>query len=225
MPSSQPLAARERPAGPLSHVDRAAVAPASAEETLAFVAKRLGAAAHVLERAFACGRLRTLFNARWTMGRLLSFHTAHKLLLLAHSTDAYRELGRLVAGARAMTRRELEERYAEGFMRAFEQRATARRHTNVLQHMAGYFKDRLDPASKREMADAIEDYRRGLVPIAVPLTVVRHYVRVLDVTYLAGQRYLEPHPEELLLAAIDRCGSERPRYLDAPSATRSETPT
>ena len=77
--------------------------------------------------------------------------------------------------------------------------ATARQHTNVLQHMAGYFKDRLDRPSKSELANAIADYRRGLVPLIVPLTLVRHYVRVLDVLYLAGQLYLDPHPKELML--------------------------
>jgi uncharacterized protein YbgA (DUF1722 family) len=84
-------------------------------------------------------------------------------------------------------------------MHALAQMATPRRHTDALQHMAGYFKDRLDPASKRELAETITDYRRGLVPLVVPLTLIRHHVRTLDVAYLAGQTYLEPHPKELML--------------------------
>ena len=84
-------------------------------------------------------------------------------------------------------------------MRALAQVATTRRHANVLQHMAGHFKDQLDVASKRELAEMIADYRRGLVPLVVPLTLIRHHVRTLDVTYLAGQTYLEPHPKELML--------------------------
>jgi uncharacterized protein YbgA (DUF1722 family)/uncharacterized protein YbbK (DUF523 family) len=152
-----------------------------------------------VERVFAYWRLRGLFAARWTVGDLVRFHTAHKLLLLAHAPGADRQLGRLVAGARGVSRRDLEQRYVDGFMRVLEQMATARRHTNVLQHMAGYFKDRLDAASKRELAEAIADYRRGLVPLVVPLTLLRHHVRMLDVTYLAGQTYLQPHPKELML--------------------------
>jgi uncharacterized protein YbgA (DUF1722 family) len=77
--------------------------------------------------------------------------------------------------------------------------ATPRRHTNVLQHMLGYFKDHLDRASKAELLSAIDDYRRGLVPLIVPITLVRHYVRLHGVAYLAGQLYLEPHPKELML--------------------------
>ncbi|HET9361009.1 MAG TPA: DUF523 and DUF1722 domain-containing protein, partial [Vicinamibacterales bacterium] len=135
-----------------------------------------------VERVFAYWRLRGVFASRWTVGDLVRFHTAHKLLLLAHAPEAYRQLGRLVAGARGVSRRELEQRYVDGFMRVLAQLATARRHTNVLQHMAGYFKDRLDAASKRELAETIDDYRCGLVPLVVPLTLIRHHVRMLEVT-------------------------------------------
>jgi uncharacterized protein YbgA (DUF1722 family)/uncharacterized protein YbbK (DUF523 family) len=152
-----------------------------------------------VKRVFAYWRLRGLFDGRWTVGDLVRFHTAHKLLLLAHAPEAYRRLGRLVAGARRVSRRDLERHYVDGFMQALARLATARQHTNVLQHMAGYFKDRLDAASKRELVDAIADYRRSLVPLVVPLTLVRHHVRVLDMPYLAGQLYLDPHPKELML--------------------------
>jgi len=152
-----------------------------------------------IERVFAYWRLRGLFASRWTVGDLVRFHTAHKLLVLAHAPERYRRLGRLVAGARGMARRNLEQRYVAGLMDALAELATARRHTNVLQHMAGYFKDRLDAASKRELAGTIDDYRRGLVPLVVPLTLIRHHARTLDVAYLAGQTYLEPHPKELML--------------------------
>ena len=77
--------------------------------------------------------------------------------------------------------------------------ATPRRHANVLQHMAGYFKTFLDRGSKDELLQTIEDYRRELVPLIVPITLFRHYVRQHGVAYLAGQVYLDPHPRELML--------------------------
>jgi len=152
-----------------------------------------------VERVFAYWRVRNLFAEPWTVGDLVRFHTAHKLLLLAHASDAYRALGRLVAGACGLPRRDLERRYVDGFMRALAKVATTGRHTNVLQHMAGYFKNRLDIASKRELAESIADYRHGFVPLVVPITLIGHHVRMLDVTYLAGQIYLQPHPKELML--------------------------
>jgi uncharacterized protein YbgA (DUF1722 family) len=152
-----------------------------------------------VERVFAYWRLGDLFQARWNVGALMRFHTAHKLILLAHSPEAYRQLGRLVAGARAASRKEVQGRYTEMFMAALEVIATPRRHTNVLQHMAGYLKNSLDRDSKAELLRAIEDYRAELVPLIVPMTLLRHHVRVHDVTYLADQLYLEPHPKELML--------------------------
>ena len=152
-----------------------------------------------VERVFAYWRLRGLFARRWTLGDLVHFHTVHKLMVLAHAPAVYRRLGRLVADARGTPRRELEGRYTTAFMQALAQLATPRRHTNVLQHMAGYFKNRLDAASTRELGEVIDDYRRGLVPLIVPLTLVRHHVRIHDVRDLAGQIYLEPHPRELML--------------------------
>jgi uncharacterized protein YbgA (DUF1722 family)/uncharacterized protein YbbK (DUF523 family) len=152
-----------------------------------------------VERVFAYSRLRTLFRDKWNVGALVAFHTAHKLILMAHSPDAYQRLGRLVARARGVAALELERRYTEAFMTALTAIATPRRHTNVLQHMVGYFKDRLDRASKAELLASIEEYRAELVPLVVPITLLRHHVRVHDVSYLAGQLYLEPHPKELML--------------------------
>jgi uncharacterized protein YbgA (DUF1722 family)/uncharacterized protein YbbK (DUF523 family) len=152
-----------------------------------------------IERVFAYRRLKTFFAGRWTTGGLVALHTAHKLQLLAHSPDAYTELGRMVAGASAIARAELRDRYERGFMTALGKIATAARQVNVLQHMAGYFRDRLDAESRRELAAVIEDYRNGLVPLIVPITLVRHYVRIFEVAYLRGQVYLEPHPKELML--------------------------
>ncbi|HUE85410.1 MAG TPA: DUF1722 domain-containing protein [Vicinamibacterales bacterium] len=152
-----------------------------------------------VERVFAYWRLRGLFSRRWNLGALVAFHTAHKLILMAHSPAAYRELGRIVARARSIPRGELEHRYTEMFMSALTVIATPRRHANVLQHMAGYFKEHLDAESRRELGAAIADYRRGFVPLVVPMTLLRHHVRVHGIAYLAGQRYLAPHPKELML--------------------------
>ena len=152
-----------------------------------------------IERAFAYRRLKDLFAARWTVGSLVAFHTSHKMSLLSHSTTAYQELGRLVAGAAGRPRTELREQYAELFMKTLALPATVRRHTNVLMHMAGHLKSQVDAESKRELAACIDDYRTGLVPLVVPLTLIAHYVRVHDVKYLAGQTYLRPHPRELML--------------------------
>jgi len=152
-----------------------------------------------LVRLFAYRRLRALFRGRWRVRDLVAFHTAHKLQLLAHTPKAYAALGRLVAEAKRLPRRELRERYEHDFMAALARRATPGRNTNVLQHMAGHLRDGLTDADRAELAEVIEDYRRGSLPLVVPLTLLRHHARRLEVDYLLGQVYLDPHPKELLL--------------------------
>jgi uncharacterized protein YbbK (DUF523 family) len=88
-----------------------------------------------IERVFAYDRLRELFDGRWTLGALVTFHAAHKMVLLAHSAGASRALGRLVAGARTMPRAALRRQYEEGFMGTLARPATTKRHTHVLMHM------------------------------------------------------------------------------------------
>lgn len=152
-----------------------------------------------VERVFVHVRLKELFSARWTVGDLVAFHTAHKLQLMSHSVEQHRRLGRLVAGARSLPRAELSAAYASDLMTALTQLATTRKHANVLQHAAGHLKQVLAHDDRAELRGLIDDYRARLVPLIVPITLIRHHVRRLDVTYLAGQSYLEPHPKELML--------------------------
>jgi uncharacterized protein YbgA (DUF1722 family)/uncharacterized protein YbbK (DUF523 family) len=155
-----------------------------------------------VERLFAYRRVKRLFAAkasRWTVGDLVAFHTAEKLLLMAHDPPAYVALGRLVAAAKGRPRAEVAAAYAATFMGGLKKLATTRKHANVLAHMAGYFKKSLDAGDRAELHATIEDFRLGLVPLVVPLALFRHHVRRQGVAYLAGQTYLEPHPKELML--------------------------
>ncbi len=152
-----------------------------------------------VERVFAYRRLTALFAARWTVGDVVRFHTAHKLTLMAHSPVAYRELGRLVADAKATPRQAFATEYQTRFMRALAIIATPKRHANVLQHMLGYFSKAIDDDARNELLGLIEEHRQGQVPLIVPMTLMRHHVRRQRVDYLLGQTYLEPHPRELSL--------------------------
>jgi len=152
-----------------------------------------------IERLFAYRRLRELMAARPRAADLVRFHTRHKLLLLAHAPRAYAELGRMVAGARAVVSKTLVTSYGASFMGALGALATRGRHANVLQHMAGYFKRLVDEPSRRHLEESIADYQQGLVPLVVPVTLIAHYARLHEVVYLLDQVYLQPHPKELML--------------------------
>jgi uncharacterized protein YbgA (DUF1722 family) len=152
-----------------------------------------------VERVFAYHRWRSFLAGGLTVGGLVAFHTTHKLTLLAHAPTAYQALGRLVARAKRIPRAELRDRYESGFMTALQALATPGRHANVLQHMLGYFKHTLAEPERRELLTLIEDYRKRLVPLVVPVTLLRHHIRRLGISYLTNQVYLDPHPKELML--------------------------
>ena len=152
-----------------------------------------------VERVFAYQRLRALFSGRWTIHSLIVFHSMHKLQLLSHSRRGYAELGRLVAGAVKRPRRDLSATYQSVFMNTLARLATPGRHADVMLHAIGHLKRLIQPGDRDELLAAIEEHRRGIVPLIVPMTLLRHHVRRHDVGYLKDQTYLEPHPRELAL--------------------------
>ncbi len=152
-----------------------------------------------VERVFVYHRWQQLVVDRLTPKTLVEFHTRHKLLVLAHDEPAYRALGRLVAAAGTDPIVNLGTRYIRRLMEALKKPATRKRHANVLQHVFGFFKSQLDAADKREIVDLVNAYRRGQVPLIVPITLLRHYLRRFPDPYLASQHYLAPHPDELML--------------------------
>jgi len=152
-----------------------------------------------ITRVFAFHRLQSLWASPWKIGDLVEFHAAHKFLLMAHSPAALKDLGAMVAAARQVARAELRAGYEARFMAALSRIATKAKNANVLHHLMGFFKRDLDPPSRRELLAHVEEYRHGVVPLVVPLTLVAHYVRILEVAYLQDQIYLNPHPRELAL--------------------------
>jgi uncharacterized protein YbgA (DUF1722 family) len=51
-----------------------------------------------------------------------------------------------------------------------------------------------------ELLGLIEDYRQGLVPLIVPLTLLKHHLNRNPVPEWAHQQvYLNPYPKELML--------------------------
>ena len=152
-----------------------------------------------IERVFAYSRVKAMFAGRWSVGDLVTFHSREKMLVSAHEPAAEKFLGRIVADAKHAPRAEVAEGYRSAFLGALSKPAPRRRHVNVLQHMLGYFREVLEPAPRQALAAVVEDYRVGLVPLVVPITLMRHYVGLHGIEYLARQTYLEPHPRELLL--------------------------
>jgi uncharacterized protein YbgA (DUF1722 family) len=152
-----------------------------------------------IERVFALKRWRETISKKQSLGQLVDFHTKNKLLILSHNPATHQAMGKLLARGKQIPLQTLYEKYQTFLTQALKLRSTAKKNTNVLQHMLGYFKEQLSPDEKQEMLEIIDQYRQGLFPLIVPLTLMNHYVRKYDQPYLKEQSYLNPHPVELQL--------------------------
>ena len=152
-----------------------------------------------IERVFTLWRFRQAVRASATVGTLMKFHARNKFLIQSHNEKLMREMGRELAGLKARGARSYIPQYEAKLMRALKTRATVRKHTNILQHMLGFLRDDVDEDDRKELAGIIEDYHRKLIPLIVPVTMLRHHVVKHEIEYLRDQYYLNPHPIELKL--------------------------
>ena len=152
-----------------------------------------------IEGIFVHKRWHEALAPRLTLNRLLNFHTRHKLLIMAHSPDKYRRLGRLLAEGRGRDLEELAQEYLSLLHRTLALAATPKKNVNVLHHLLGYFKKQLSPEEKQEFLEIAQAYAQGRIPLIVPVTLINHYVRRYDQPYLKEQYFLNPDPLELKL--------------------------
>ncbi|MEZ7204240.1 YbgA family protein [Pseudoalteromonas sp. DY56-GL79] len=130
---------------------------------------------------------------------LTNFHAKHKYLLMSHNYQAYKDLGRLLGDGKQFDRDTLKHKYISGLMSALSKPANRKNQANTLTHLQGYFKNELSSIEKQEMCRAIDQYRKGIVPLYVPLTLLKHHLTVHPKAYLQSQVYFDPYPNELRL--------------------------
>lgn len=152
-----------------------------------------------IERVFVYHRWLQFKHSGLTAAGLVQFHTIHKFTLLAHDETIYRELGRIVAAVGKAELPVLAAEYVLRLMQALSKPATRNTHSNVLMHIMGYFKDELGAQDKQELLEILDKYRLGQVPLIVPITLLKHYLRRFPDDYIKQQVYLNPHPDELML--------------------------
>ncbi|MBE0603521.1 MAG: DUF523 and DUF1722 domain-containing protein [Deltaproteobacteria bacterium] len=152
-----------------------------------------------IERAFTLRRFRDSFRQGKSRGGLVRFHTDHKLMILSHGRTRYTEMGSLVAQAKDLPLEEAYDRYQRLLMDALSQRTTSAKSADVLTHMLGHLRTFLSHEEKMELLEVIDRYRNRLIPLVVPVTLFRHYVRKYGIAYLERQVFLNPHPVELML--------------------------
>ena len=126
-------------------------------------------------------------------------HSRYKYTLMAHAPQDYSKLGQLLADAGNHVPTELGPRYFSGMMQLLQRKATRKTNTNVLMHLQGYLKLQLQGNEKSSLGQVIEHYRQGIVPLIVPVTMLKHYFRIYPDPYINRQAFWQPYPDDLSL--------------------------
>lgn len=153
---------------------------------------------HFLTRLFSLTALRHLGQSP-TMAALIDFHRRHKHLLLLYDEPGLRQLGRIVANADGHPPDEVFARYAPRFRQALAEPPERDAHPNVLHHIYGHFKKRLEARERHEFLEMVEEMRDHHLTLSSLLSVIRTWSARFDYAYMADQAYLEPYPRKLML--------------------------
>ncbi|MGQ9622227.1 MAG: YbgA family protein [Candidatus Caldatribacteriaceae bacterium] len=151
---------------------------------------------HFLQKIFATADFLGVRRSR-SLGQLVDFHSRYKLFLMAHNQSETQRLGAIVAEARKRGKDTAFREYEEHFFRVLQRSMNRKLVVNVLQHVLGYFKDRLSPQEKSFFLKLLEDFRQGAVSFFAPVTLVRSWIVRFEEPYLARQVFFAPYPEEL----------------------------
>ncbi|PCI79927.1 MAG: hypothetical protein COB20_03785 [SAR86 cluster bacterium] len=152
-----------------------------------------------IQRVFIMHRWKQLKEQGMTLNDLLKFHARHELIIMSRDQNGYCGLEQMLAAAHKDNVREVAEEYLLSLMRALKIPATRGNHVNVLQHIQGYLKKPLDADDKLELTETVEKYRRGQLPLIVPITLLNHFFRKQPDEYIANSWYMNPCPEEMSL--------------------------
>ena len=152
-----------------------------------------------MTRVYAYSAWQDLLKQGITRRSLTEFHARYKYQLMAHHPVQYKTLGNLLGSLGKQDPRAIAPQYFSELMKALKKCATRRTHTNVLQHISGYLKQSISPEDKQEVQQLIGQYLHGIVPLVVPLTLLKHHFRLHPHPYISRQVYLQPHPEDLSL--------------------------
>jgi len=147
-----------------------------------------------IERVFVYKRWLDMIENENTVHGLIQFHSKHKLMLMAHSPEHYRFAGQIAASSDKNNLKSRQVNYLNNLMEGLKKSATLKKNFNVLQHILGYFKTELTTDEKKETIEIMENYKNGLIPLIVPVTLLNHFINKYNQEYLKEQYYLHPHP-------------------------------
>lgn len=152
-----------------------------------------------IQRVFVYYRWRQMTQQHYTMKDLTEFHAKHKFIFMSHQPQQASDLGRWLSEQGKTALDAVSAEYLSRMMALLKIRATRQTHANTLNHIQGFLKKHVTGLDKQELVNTIDNYRKGLLPLIVPVTLLRHHFLHHPDPYIDDSYYMRPHPSELML--------------------------
>jgi len=152
---------------------------------------------HFLVRVFSFFELREVLKNMVSIKQLIDFHQNYKYLLMAYNQKILRFLGNLLANYNKWSIEEVKEEYKINFYQAFSKKMKPESNINVIQHVYGHIKNRLNQKEKKHFLNLLERYKKKQIPLILLIEILRNFSYRFENEYLIKQKYLNPFPSEL----------------------------
>jgi uncharacterized protein YbgA (DUF1722 family)/uncharacterized protein YbbK (DUF523 family) len=140
-----------------------------------------------------------LLNIERKISELQKFHLQYKYIIMEHSHENVSALGQLAANSHKEGFEKIFMTYKSLFLKTLSIMPTVQTRTNVFLHLMGYLKKQLSSDEKNEILNLFDDYKHGFHSIAVPINLLKIYMKTYNIEYLLDQYYFDPYPKEIKL--------------------------
>jgi len=106
-------------------------------------------------------------------------------------------LGKLIASYNKKNLNRIKEEYKMNFYKAFSKIINPKSNISVIQHIYGYFKEKLSPKEKKHFLNLIEEYKKGEIPLILLIEILRSFAYRFENEYILNQKYLNPFPSSI----------------------------
>ena len=148
-------------------------------------------------RVYVFSEWQQLLKSGVTHKALIDFWSRHKYIVMSRHYESYKQIGRLLANRSKLAVEEIADQMIHKVMFGLRQAPTRKGHTNVLQHLKGYLKRQLSQEQSRDIDAKIVQYRNNIVPLVVPLSLLKHQFSMLNNSYINQQSFINLYPQEL----------------------------
>jgi len=146
---------------------------------------------------YQCWNQLCLSGLSWS--GLNDFHSRHQLIFMSHDQEMTHNLGYELSEFATMDIAECVASYGASMMSILKIGSTRDNHVNVLQYIQGHLNTSLEQGAQIELSESIEQYRRGVLPLEVPVTLLRHHFMRRQDDCIWHSYYIHPYPNGILL--------------------------